>query len=42
MIEQTGSIVIAFSQDMHIVPDLSMIKKGKAEVNGKKQPVFDV
>ena len=41
-IEQTGNIVVVFSEDMYIVPDLQMIRNGTSIINGERKPVFDV
>ena len=34
-IEQTGVVVVSFSEDMYIVPDLAMITNGTVPVNGE-------
>ena len=41
-IEHTGTILISFSEDMRIIPDLRMITQGTVEVKGEQRPVFDV
>ena len=41
-IEQSGVVVVSFSEDMRIVPDLTMITNGTVSVDGVRRPVFDV
>ena len=41
-IEQSGTIVVSFSQRMRIIPDLAMITNGTVIIDGQRQPVFDV
>ena len=42
IVKQTGLVIVQFSEDMHIIPSLNMVKDGRLKVNGEEQPVFKV
>lgn len=35
-------VIVSFSEDMHIVPSLSMLKSGTVAIRGEELPVFKV
>ena len=41
-IEQTGVVTVTFSQDVHIVPELSMIKDGTINIDDVELPVLQI
>ena len=41
-IEQTGEVEISFDQDMHVVPDVSMITDGRVKINGTEYPIVQI
>ena len=42
IIEQTGVVVVSFSTDMHVMPDMKMLSKGKVQIDGVTLPVFQI
>ena len=41
-IEQTGEVEISFDQEMHVVPNLDMLRFGKVRRGNQELPVFQV